>query len=48
MPDNRIQDLFGIDLPIIHAPMTSPTTMDLVVAVSEAGGLGAPIRSGVP
>jgi nitronate monooxygenase len=40
MPDRRIQDLFGIDLPIIQAPMTGPTTIDLVVAVSEAGGLG--------
>lgn len=41
MPDRRIQDLFGIDLPIIQAPMTGPTTVDLVVAVSEASGLGS-------
>jgi nitronate monooxygenase len=40
-PDRRITDLFGIELPIIQAPMTTATTPDLVVAVSEAGGLGS-------
>ena len=39
--DTRILDLFGIELPIIQAPMAGPTTPDLVVAVSEAGGLGS-------
>ena len=39
--DRRILDLFAIELPIIQAPMAGPTTPDLVVAVSEAGGLGS-------
>lgn len=30
----------GIDLPIIQAPMAGSTTVDLVVAVAETGGLG--------
>jgi NAD(P)H-dependent flavin oxidoreductase YrpB (nitropropane dioxygenase family) len=40
-PDRRILDLFGIDLPIILAPMAGPGTAELAIAVSEAGGLGA-------
>src|SRR5277367_5725655 len=40
-PDQRILDLFGIDLPIIQAPMAGPGTPELAVAVSEAGGLGS-------
>lgn len=40
-PDRRILDLFGIDLPIVQAPMAGPTTPQMVVAVSEAGGLGS-------
>lgn len=40
-PDRRILDLFGIDLPIIQAPMAGTTTPEMVVAVSEAGGLGS-------
>jgi nitronate monooxygenase len=40
-PDRRIQDLFGIDLPIIQAPMAGPVHSDMVTAVSEAGGLGS-------
>jgi hypothetical protein len=28
MPDRRIQGLFGIDLPIVQALMTRPTTID--------------------
>ncbi|MFE1598968.1 NAD(P)H-dependent flavin oxidoreductase [Methylobacterium sp. ID0610] len=39
--DTRILDLFGIDLPIIQAPMAGATTPEMVVAVSEAGGLGS-------
>ncbi|GAB3978520.1 nitronate monooxygenase [Spirosoma terrae] len=40
-PDNRIQTLFGIELPIILAPMAGPVLSDMVIAVSEAGGLGS-------
>jgi nitronate monooxygenase len=40
-PDRRILDLFGIDLPILQAPMAGATTPEMVIAVSEAGGLGA-------
>jgi nitronate monooxygenase len=39
--DRRILDLFGIELPIIQAPMAGCTTPAMVVAVSEAGGLGS-------
>lgn len=35
-----ITDLLGIDLPIIGAPMFLVSYPDLVVAVSEAGGIG--------
>ena len=40
-PDRRILDLFGIDLPILQAPMAFSSTPEMAVAVSEAGGLGA-------
>jgi nitronate monooxygenase len=40
-PDRRILDLFGIDVPIILAPMAGPGTPQLAIAVSEAGGLGS-------
>src|ERR1044071_9622274 len=39
--DTRVLDLFGIELPIIQAPMAGATTVEMVVAVSEAGGLGS-------
>ena len=39
--DRRIQDLLGITLPILQAPMAGAQGADLAVAVSEAGGLGA-------
>jgi nitronate monooxygenase len=39
--DNRIIDLFGIELPIIQAPMAGATTPEMVIAASEAGGLGS-------
>jgi nitronate monooxygenase len=39
--DNRILDLFGIELPIIQAPMAGATTPEMVIAASEAGGLGS-------
>lgn len=35
-------ECFGIEIPIVQAPMAGgPTTPELVVAVSEAGGLGS-------
>lgn len=37
----NIQQLFGIDLPIIQAPMAGVQTSALVIAVSNAGGLGS-------
>jgi nitronate monooxygenase len=40
-PDRRILDLFGIELPIIQAPMAGATTVDMVVATAKAGGLGS-------
>lgn len=40
-PDQRIRDLFGIELPIVLAPMAGPGTAALAIAVSEAGGLGS-------
>jgi nitronate monooxygenase len=39
--DTRLLDLFGIELPIIQAPMAGATTPEMVIAVSEAGGLGS-------
>jgi len=40
-PDNRLLDLFGLEIPIIQAPMAGPGTAELAVAVSNAGGLGS-------
>jgi nitronate monooxygenase len=40
-PDRRLLDLFGIDTPIIQAPMAGPGTPELAIAVSDAGGLGS-------
>jgi len=40
-PDRRIIELFGIEHPILLAPMAGPSTAELAIAVSEAGGLGA-------
>src|ERR1700716_644093 len=40
-PDRRALDLFGIELPIVQAPMAGPGTPELAIAVSEAGGLGS-------
>ncbi len=40
-PDRRIIDLFGIEHPIILAPMAGPSTAELAIAVAEAGGLGS-------
>ncbi|MPZ88635.1 MAG: 2-nitropropane dioxygenase [Nitriliruptorales bacterium] len=40
-PDMRFLDLFGIDLPIVQAPMAGSSGAELAIAVSEAGGLGS-------
>lgn len=40
-PDRRILDLFGIELPIIQAPMAGASTAQMAIEVSEAGGLGS-------
>jgi nitronate monooxygenase len=37
----NIQQLFGIDLPIIQAPMAGVQTSAMAIAVSNAGGLGS-------
>lgn len=40
-PDKRLCDLFGIEHPIIQAPMAGSSTTDLAIAVSNMGGLGS-------
>jgi enoyl-[acyl-carrier protein] reductase II len=37
---NRIQSLFGVEYPVVQAPMTYIARAELAAAVSEAGGLG--------
>jgi len=37
---NRVQQLLGIEIPIVQAPMTFIANAALAVAVSEAGGMG--------
>jgi nitronate monooxygenase len=39
--DVRLRELLGITLPIIQAPMAGAAFADMVVAVSEVGGLGS-------
>jgi nitronate monooxygenase len=39
--DRRIETLFGIDLPIIQAPMAGAQGSAMAIAVAEAGGLGS-------
>ncbi|WP_417514570.1 NAD(P)H-dependent flavin oxidoreductase [Minwuia sp.] len=39
--DTRITDLFGIDLPLIQAPMAGAQGSAMAIAASEAGGLGS-------
>jgi nitronate monooxygenase len=40
-PDTRILTLFGIDVPIIQAPMAGAGNAQLAIAVAQAGGLGS-------
>jgi nitronate monooxygenase len=39
--DRRLLDLFGIDHPILQAPMAGASSAQMAIAASEAGGLGA-------
>ena len=40
-PSSRIQDLFGIEIPIIQAPRAGANGSALAIAVAQAGGLGS-------
>ncbi len=40
-PDRRLLDLFGVELPIVQAPMANACGVDMAVAAAEAGGLGS-------
>jgi nitronate monooxygenase len=40
-PFQRLQDLLGVEHPIIQAPMAGANLSAMVIAVSEAGGLGS-------
>ena len=40
-PDRRVIDLFGIEHPLILAPMTGVGTVNLAASVCAAGGLGS-------
>lgn len=40
-PDRRIQDLFGIPLPIVQAPMAGPNLAELAIGAMQAGALGS-------
>ncbi len=39
--DRRLLDLFGIEHPIVQAPMAGPGSPQMAVAACEAGGLGS-------
>jgi len=40
-PDRRLLDLFGIELPIVLAPMAGVMDTELAIAVAESGGLAS-------
>jgi len=40
-PDRRLLDLFGIEHPIVLAPMAGAMDAELAIAVAHAGGLGS-------
>lgn len=40
-PDRHMLGLLGIDAPILLAPMAGAASIEMAIAVSEAGGLGA-------
>lgn len=37
---NRVQQLLGVEIPIVQAPMTYIARAELAAGVSEAGGMG--------
>ena len=37
----RLQDLLGVELPVVQAPMAGASTPAMVIAVANAGGLGS-------
>jgi len=39
--DRRLLDLFGIEHPILLAPMAGAVDFELALAVAQAGGLGS-------
>jgi nitronate monooxygenase len=39
--DRRLLDMFGVEHPILQAPMAGASSPQMAVAVSEAGGMGA-------
>src|SRR5262245_30740877 len=39
--NQRFTEMFGVELPIIQAPMAGSSDAELAIAVSEAGGLGS-------
>lgn len=40
-PDNRIQEIFNINHPIVQAPMAGSSSLEMAIAVGQAGGLGS-------
>jgi nitronate monooxygenase len=40
-PDRRLLELFGIEHPILQAPMAGSSSSVMAIAVAEAGGLGS-------
>ena len=40
-PNTLLSELLGIEHPIIQAPMAGSTTVELVAAASNAGGIGS-------
>jgi hypothetical protein len=41
---SRVRGLLRIELPIVQAPMAGSSTPEMVIAVSEAGGLGLTVE----
>lgn len=40
-PTDRLQVLFGIEHPVVQAPMAGASTPAMAVAVANAGGMGS-------
>ena len=40
-PDRRLLDLFGIEFPIVQAPMAGVMDAELVIAAAQGGALGS-------